>query len=289
MKVLHELAAFGLSGLLQVAVLACAYYYIFLFTRGTRGAQILAGLMVIVFALMALTQAFNLDVLGWILRRFTVFLGIALLVIFQPEIRRALAELGRQPRAALSAEKRGVIDSIVQAVGQLSEQRVGALLALERETGTQSIRETGVALDAPVVAELLASIFYPHTPMHDGGVIVANGRIAAAGCVFPLSQNTELHRQMGMRHRAALGMSEETDAVVVVVSEETGSISACYRGRLSSGLDVERLHRFLTALLKGPPRESAWRRVQRRLDLSPQGLAASVNSEEQVQNHAAHT
>jgi diadenylate cyclase len=244
---------------------------------------------VIVFALIALTQVFSLDVLGWLLRRFTVFLGIALLVIFQPEIRRALAELGRQPRAALSAERRGVIDSVVQAVGQLSEHRVGALLAIERETGTQAVRETGVALDAPVVAELLASIFYPHTPMHDGGVIVADGRIAAAGCVFPLSQNTDLHRQMGMRHRAALGMSEETDAVVVVVSEETGSISACYRGRLSSGLDVERLHRFLAALMKGPPRESAWRRVQRRLDLSPQGLAASVNSEEQAKDHAAHT
>ena len=285
----NVIQAFGVSGLVQVLVLALTYYYVFVFFRGTRGAQILAGLVLTVLGMTVLSQVFSLDVLSWILRRFTLFLGVALLVIFQPEIRRALAELGRQPQSVLTGERRTVIDNIVQAVGLLAEQRIGALIAIEREIGTRAVRETGVALDAPVVPELLASIFYPHTPLHDGGVIVVANRIAAAGCVFPLSQDLDLHKQVGTRHRAAVGLSEETDAVVVVVSEETGIISVSYRGRLSRGLDPERLRRFLAALMRGSGRESAWRRAQRRLDLSPQGLAKTVSNEEAERQHEPHT
>jgi len=278
----------SIGSVIQIVVLAVVYYYIFLFFRGTRGAQVLVGFALLLAILIGLTHVFNLEELNWLLRRFSVFLGVALLVIFQPEIRRALAELGKQPGFTVSSEKRDVVDNIVQAVMQLADHRVGALIAVEREIGTRAIRETGRRLDAPVVPELLASLFFPHTPLHDGGVIIQGSRIAAASCVFPLSPNVESHRQLGTRHRAAVGLSEETDAVVVVVSEETGTISVCYRGRMSRGLDRDRLRRFLTALLaKGSRSESAWRRAQEQLDLTPGGIAKSESMAEQEKTGGA--
>jgi len=259
---------------IQIAVLAVVYYYIMLFFRGTRGAQVLVGLGLLLAVMIGLTQILSLDALNWLLRRFSVYLAVALLVIFQPEIRRALAELGRQPVFVVPAERRTAIDHLVHAALTLSEHRVGALIAIEREIGTRAIQETGTRIDARVAPELLASIFFPHTPLHDGGVIIRGNRITAAGCIFPLSQKAELHKTLGTRHRAAVGLTEETDAVVVVVSEETGNISVAYRGRLSRGLDEERLRRFLSALLlKGKTSESALRRAQKHLDLTPEGIA----------------
>jgi diadenylate cyclase len=258
---------------IQIAVLACAFYYIFLFFRGTRGAQVLIGIGLLM-VILVLTQLFNLDALSWILRNLSVFLGVALIVIFQPEIRRALAELGKKPVFSATVEKRTTIDHVVEAVSLLAEHKVGALIGIEGEIGTRSIQETGTKLDVAVIPELLASIFFPHTPLHDGGVIIANNRIMAAGCVFPLSQDAELHKTHGTRHRAAVGLSEETDAVVIVVSEETGAISVCYRGRLSQGLDGEQLKNFLSELMFKRS-ESTWRRVQKELDLTPEGIAES--------------
>ena len=265
----------GAEDIFQILVLAWAYYYIFLFFRGTRGAQVLVGLALVMIALMGLTQIFSLNELNWVLRKLSVFIGVAMLVIFQPEIRRALAELGRQPVFVASARKRTVVDHIVSAVEQLSEQRVGALIAVEREIGTRAIQETGVKLDATVSPELLASIFFPHTPLHDGGVIIRDNKIVAAGCVFPLSQNADISKSLGTRHRAAIGLCEETDAVVIVVSEETGTISVSHRGRLSRGLNEDRLRRFLTVLLVKGQSEAAWRRAQVKLDLTPEGIAKS--------------
>jgi diadenylate cyclase len=266
----------GISDIVQILILACVFYYIFVFFRGTRGAQVLVGLVLVIAVLLGLTQMFHLDAVNWVLRRISVFVGVALLVIFQPEFRRALAELGKQPAFVVPAEKRSTVDNVVKAVSLLAEQRVGALIAIEREIGTRAIQETGVKLEANVGPEVLASLFFPHTPLHDGGVIIRGNRIVAAKCVFPLSQNPDLHKQLGMRHRAAVGLSEETDAVAVVVSEETGTISVCYRGRLSRGLDEERLRRFLAALLlKGKKAESAWQRVKEHLDLTPEGIAKS--------------
>ena len=265
-----------ISVIVQVAVLSAAFYYIFLFFRGTRGAQVLVGLALVIIVLIGLTRLFHLDALNWLLSRFSAFLAVALLIIFQPEIRRALAELGKQPAFVVPVDRKTVIENIVQAVLVLAEHRVGALIGIEREIGTRSIQETGIKLDTQVVPELLASIFFPHTPLHDGGVIVAEGRIVAAGCIFPLSARTELLKSLGTRHRAAVGLSEETDAVCIVVSEETGTISVSYRGRLSRGLDEPRLKRFLTALLiRGRGPESAWRRAQEQLDLTPEGIAKS--------------
>lgn len=273
-----RIQSFGLGSFFQVILLACAIYYIFLFFRGTRGAQVLVGLGVLLVVLIGSTHLLQWAELNWLFRRFSVGLALALLVIFQPEIRRALAELGKQPVFVVSAERRGTVDSIVQAVVTLAEHKVGALIAVEREIGTRFIQETGIKQDAAVTAELLASIFFPHTPLHDGGVIIRGRRIVAAACVFPLSQKAELHKTLGTRHRAAVGLSEETDAVVIIVSEETGTISVCYRGRLSRGMDQERLKRFLTTLLlRRQNAESPWRRAKKQLDLTPEGIAKSEN------------
>ncbi len=273
---IEKIESFGFGSLFQVVVLTCMFYYIFLFFRGTRGAQVLVGLALLLVILIGSTRLLQWAELNWLLRRFSVGLALALLVIFQPEIRRALAELGKQPVFAASAEKRSTIDNIVQAVGTLAEHRVGALIAIEREIGTRAIQETGIKQDAVITSELLASMFFPHTPLHDGGVIIRGNKIVAAACVFPLSQKAELHKTLGTRHRAAVGLSEETDAVVIAVSEETGTISACYRGRLSRGMDEERLKRFLTTLLlRRQGMESPWRRAKKQLDLTPEGIAKS--------------
>lgn len=266
----------GISDIFQIAILVVAIYYILVFFRGTRGAQVLMGLTVLTLVAIVMDQFLYMEVLSWILRKLSVYLALGLLVIFQPEIRRALAELGRQPVFTASAEKRTTIDHLVLAVEELSQRRIGALVAIEREIGTRTYEDTGTRVDAPMVPELLQTIFYPHTPLHDGGVIIRGNRIVAAGCVFPLSHRSDLLRTLGTRHRAAVGLSEETDAVVVVVSEETGVISIAYRGRLIRDLDHERLRRFLSALLlRGRRRATAWSRMREQLDLTPEGIARS--------------
>lgn len=278
---IESILSIGWGGLFEIFALTFVFYYIFLFLHGTRGAQVLAGMLVLIACLLGLTYVLDLTELNWLLRKVSVYIAVAFIVIFQPEIRRALAELGRQPVFTPNTDKRSIIDNIVQAVSHLSDHKVGALIAIEREIGIRSIRESGIKIDAPVIPELLASIFFPHTPLHDGGVIIQGNRIMAASCVFPLSQRLELHKSLGTRHRAAVGLSDETDAVVIIVSEETGTISVSYRGRLSRGLDGERLKRFLTSLLKGQKEDSTWRRMQEQLDLTPEGIAKSEKRAEQ--------
>jgi len=167
-----------------------------------------------------------------------------------------------------------LIDHIVQACLQLSERKIGALIAVEREIGLRAIKETGAPVDSVVTPELLTSIFFPHAPLHDGGVIIAGDRIVAAGCVFPLSERGEIGKTLGTRHRAAVGLTEETDAIVVIVSEETGAISVAFKGRLSRGVDEERLRRLLSLiLLKAPRARSRWTRARDQLNLTPAGVA----------------
>ena len=269
MSWLSQIAWPGVGGIFEILVLAVGFYVIFVFFRESRSIQVFVGLLLVLIVLIGLTRLLHVDALNWLLRRFSVYLAVALLVIFQPEIRRALAELGRQHLFNPPVESRSFVDSVVDAVMLLAERRIGALIAIERTMSTSAIQETGVKQDARVNSELLAGIFFPHTPLHDGGVIISGNRIAAAGCLFPLCQRLELSRGLGTRHRAAMGLTEETDAVAIVVSEETGTISVSVRGRLSRDFDEERLRRFLAAVLnRDPAAGSRWSRARQHLDLS---------------------
>jgi diadenylate cyclase len=287
-EILSALPIRDSRSLLEILALAAIFYYTILFFRGTRGAAVLSGLVTFLILALFLTRALGLPILNWMLEKLFVFLPLAALIIFQPEIRRALAELGKQGIFASTVAESKMVDAIVQAMFQLAERKIGALVAVEREIGTRSIQETGTRLDGAMSAELLASIFFPNTPLHDGGVILADNQIKAAGCLFPLSQRHGLDKTLGMRHRAALGMTEETDCLVVLVSEETGRVSVAYKGHLSFDFGEERLRKLLTkVLLRGHTRKSRLRRVQKQLDLSSEGVAEQVELRpEQSQTHA---
>ena len=247
----------------QILILAAGLYYVFRLVRGTRSAQMLLGLSLVLLAVIGLTMILNLDVLAWLLSTLSVYLAVSLVVIFQPEIRRALAMVGGGARVSGSqAHRAPVADQLVSVVTRLADRRHGALLAIERDIALTSFLESGVVLDAPLEPDLLLTIFFPRTQLHDGGVILRGDRILAARCMFPLTQRSDLDGELGTRHRAAIGLSEETDAVVVVVSEETGTISLAHDGRLFRHLTAEKLRRYLAALLpERRVRDIAWRRI----------------------------
>ncbi|HTS16786.1 MAG TPA: diadenylate cyclase CdaA [Verrucomicrobiae bacterium] len=242
----------------EIALLAAFFYYMFQLFRGTRGAAVLTGFVIVLLGIVGVTQIFQLDVINWILSRFFAFLAIAVLVIFQPELRRALAEVGSRQFFSSSKQRGEMIDVLVETARSLSQKRCGGLMAVEREIGFRGVMETGVPIGAKATPELLTTIFFPNTPLHDGGVVLRGDEIIAAACVFPLTQRRGLSASTGMRHRAAMGLTEETDAVVVVVSEETGEISVAHRGHLVQGLDVDGLSAFLTTTLAPVSRRSNW-------------------------------
>ena len=246
-----------INGLVEIICLAAAFYYIFYFLQGTRGAPMMAGLITIFIVTSAATRFLRLEALTWLLERLSVYLAVALLIIFQPEIRHALAEIGKRHFFNSLSRTPSLVDHLLQAVNLLANRRIGALIAVEQSIGTRPIQETGVKMDSTVTPELLTSIFYPHTPLHDGGVIIAGNRIVAARCTFPLSQQPDLSITVGTRHRAAAGMSDETDAIVLVVSEESGNISVGHKGHLIQNLDEDQLRRFLTGLLLQVPVRSS--------------------------------
>ena len=257
----------GFGDFFQIAILAVAIYFIFNLFRGTRSAQMLFGLTLVLLGLIALTMVFKFEVLGWLLRKLPIFMVFALVVIFQPEIRQALAIIGRRRsalgRGAVGAATR--IDHLVAAAEEMARGRIGALIAIEREISLDGYRQNGTTLNAPLVPKLLTSIFFPRGPLHDGGVIVRGNTILSARCIFPL-QTADSSLSYGMRHRAALGLSEETDAFVIIVSEEHGTISLAFQGRLLPNLTGPRLARYLAAL---SPREGfldAWRRILAQID-----------------------
>jgi diadenylate cyclase len=239
----------GWTGLLEILILATVFYYLLKFFRGTRGSAILTGTVILFIILIAITKLTNLPVLNWLLQKLMVYLALALIVIFQPEIRRALARLGRQGNFVGTKARKAMTDPITDAVLLLASRKIGALIAIERAVETKGIQDTGTPINSEVTAELLAALFFPGTPLHDGGVIISADRIAAAGCVFPLTQNEDIARNLGTRHRAAIGMTEESDTVVIVVSEETGAISIAYNGRLKRGFDRHHLRRVISTFL----------------------------------------
>lgn len=233
----------------EIAILATVLYYIYMYLRGTHGARILIGLALIFLTLTLVSQLLNLVVITWLLQSISVFLAIALVVIFQPELRRALTELGSHHFFTSAFEERETIEEITDTVFELASKGFGALLAVEREISLKPFVETGVGIDADFSKELVLTVFQPKTVLHDGGLIVRSDRIVAAACIFPLTQREDLDRNLGLRHRAGLGLSEESDAVAVVVSEETGQVSICHSGLIERNLSVEKFRRRISQLL----------------------------------------
>ena len=254
---------------IEIVLLSVGIYYGYLYFRGTRGAKVLTGLAIVFLTLTLISTLLNLVVIGWIVRSFSVFLAVALVVIFQPELRRGLAELGGHPIFSLTSEKRETVHDIAEAVTQLANKQFGALIAIERDTSIRVYEETGVTIDSDFSVELMLTLFHPKAALHDGGVIIRNGRIAAAACIFPVSQRETLDRSLGLRHRAGLGITEESDAVAIIVSEETGGISICHRRRIERNFTPETFRqRISEILLHGNYEETNPEKLASEVDLS---------------------
>jgi len=243
---------------LEILILAVGIYYMFRFVRGTRGAPVVTGFLVVLLAFVLVSFLLNLKELQYLLGAFSAAFVVAILVIFQPELRRMLAELGNLPLFSTAHEQRENIEVIIQTVERLADVRIGALIAIEQSIQLQEAIESGIIIDCQASPEMLETIFFPNNAIHDGGVVIKGDRIALAACIFPLTQRQDLNKSLGTRHRAAIGMSEETDAVVVVVSEETGAISHAYKGQLVRGVTSEELRSFLTSVLVTPARSRNW-------------------------------
>lgn len=238
----------------EVLILTVGIYYAFRYVRGTRGAPVVTGFLVVLLAFVLVSFLLKLKVLQYLLGAFSAFFILGLLVIFQPELRRMLAELGNLPFFSTVHEQRENIEIIIQTVERLADVRIGALIAIEQSIQLQEAVESGIHVDCEATPEMLETIFFPNNAIHDGGVILKGDRIAYAACIFPLTQRQDLNKSLGTRHRAAIGLSEETDAVVVVISEETGAVSYAYKGQLVRGVTLEELRAFLTSVLVTPTR-----------------------------------
>ncbi len=234
--------------ILDVAVIAFVLYQVLRLLRGTQGTQIVVGLVLLAFVGVVSTSL-NLVLLSWLFRNATVYIVIAILLMFQPELRRAMDQLGRighigRPLSRFNARQYNqAISEAIRAAERLGLKRTGALIAFERDVGLEDYAATGVRINGEVSAEMLQSIFYPNSPLHDGAVIVRGDRIIAAGCLLPLPEEGTVRERLGTRHRAALGLSLASDALVLVVSEETGNISVIEEGQISRNLDADNLRR----------------------------------------------
>lgn len=254
---LSALHHFGWWDLVDVLIVSVALYEILKLIRGTRAVQmgLGAGLLVLVFYV---SRWGHLETVNWLIRNMVGYLVFGLIVLFQADIRRALAQLGRTPFGSYFTRPQGVeemVEELAVAAGMLAGQRIGGIIAIEREIGLRNYIESGIPLDATVTYDLLVTIFRPGTPLHDGAVIVQGDRIAAAACFLPLTINPRVSKDFGTRHRAGIGLTEETDAVAIIVSEETGRISIALGGAIESGLTAEALRARLRDLLSGPRRK----------------------------------
>lgn len=237
--------------LLDVAIVSILIYEVLKLIRGTRAAQMAVGAGLIV-GLLFLSQAAHLETVNWLIRNMVGYIVFAAIVLFQSDIRRALAHFGRTPFFRLLAKSDGAeesVEEIVVAASMLADRRVGAIIAVEREIGLRNYIEGGIPLDARVTYDLLVAVFQPTSPLHDGAVIIQEDRIAAAACFLPLTVNPRLSRELGSRHRAAIGLTEESDAVAVVVSEETGQISLVLDGRIDRTVSPDELRSRLRRLI----------------------------------------
>jgi diadenylate cyclase len=229
--------------LVEILILWLVIYHIMLFFEGTRAIQVLRGIVILIIAFF-LFQKLNLGILNWLFTKLFAISVIAILIIFHPEIRRGLARLGQRDLFGTALREEEIdymLKEIVKAADNLCKDKIGALIAIEKDDPLASYIESGVTVDARISADLIQTIFTPNNPLHDGGLIIQHGRISAAGCLFPLTQSADLSRIFGTRHRAALGLSEETDALLIIVSEERRDVSLVYGGRLYKDLSHEDL------------------------------------------------
>ncbi|MFA8437796.1 diadenylate cyclase CdaA [Pueribacillus sp. YX66] len=238
---------------IDILLVTYVIYKLTMLIRGTKAIQLLKGISVII-AVWFLSSAFQLQTLKWLVEQAINFGFLAIIIIFQPELRRALEQLGRGRFFTRYAtieedEYKDAIDALVKASTYMAKRRIGALISIERETGMNEYVETGVPVQAKITSELLINIFIPNTPLHDGAVIVSKNNILAAACYLPLSESQLIPKELGTRHRAAIGISEVTDSLTLVVSEETGQISLAKNGELHRDLDEEQLKRLLTTEL----------------------------------------
>jgi len=256
-SLINQLALLKLTDFIDIFIVTFIIYKVLKFIRDTRTVQLLKGVIVLI-VVMQVSQFIKLHTVHYLLSNAMQLGLIAILIVFQPELRRALEQLGQRTlgqwfnfdeRAADDVEKEMVIKQVKESCVNMSKSRIGALIVMERETKIGDIVGTGITLNADVSAELLVNIFIPKTPLHDGAVIIRNNKIEAASCFLPLSQNPNVSKELGTRHRAGLGMSEESDAVVVIVSEETGNISIACGGELNMNLSPEALEKKLEKLL----------------------------------------
>jgi diadenylate cyclase len=253
--------------ILDILIVAVLIYEFLKLIRGTRAVQMALG-SVLVLLLLYVSRLAPLQTVNWVIRNVLVYVGFAAIVIFQHDIRRALANLGRAPFFRYFTRPETVdemIEEVTVAASMLAPKRIGAILAIEREIGLRNYIESGIPLDAAVTYDLLVTIFQTGSPLHDGAVLIQEGRIAAAACFLPLTVNPKLERDLGTRHRAAIGLTEETDALAVIVSEERGEISISVDGKIERNLDAETLRLRLQTLLRD-------RRARRRQAASAYGL-----------------
>lgn len=248
------LRSISIWSVLDIIVVSYIFYKGYNLIKESRAEQLLKGIILIII-LIPISDILHLTMLNWILQR-TITIGVlSIIIIFQPEIRRALEHLGRtafNENHILEDEKatEKIIDEIVNSVDNLSKEKTGALIILEQNTGLQDVRSTGTKIDAMVSSALLENIFVVNTPLHDGATVIKNGRIAAAGCFLPLTSNNELNKKLGTRHRAGIGISENSDALVIIVSEETGNISLAINGRLTRNYNKEKLKELLMRIIE---------------------------------------
>lgn len=255
--------------IIDILIVACAFYKLFMLIRETRAEQLTKGI-ILLFIATKISEWIKLYTVYWILEK-TMTVGIlAILIVFQPELRRALEYLGRSRFFAKSFVEvkeetvNKVVDEIVDAVASLSRQKIGALIVIEKQTGLNEVVETGTRINGLVSSGLLINIFIPNTPLHDGAVVIKEDIVKAAGCFLPLTDNASLSKELGTRHRAALGISEKSDSLAIVVSEETGAISIADKGNLSRYLDAKTLKQILIELYKPNEQKQSfigkWRR-----------------------------
>ncbi|MFZ8832456.1 MAG: diadenylate cyclase CdaA [Thermodesulfobacteriaceae bacterium] len=250
-----------LKDLIDILVVAFVIYKILLLLQGTKALQMLAGLAVIIL-LYFFSGILELLTLNWILDTFMSSLLILIIIVFQDDIRKALAKIGTVPIARIQTEYSFGIEEVVKAVSKLAEKKVGALIVFEREISLKDYLEGAVLIDAKVSEELLISIFNPKSPLHDGAVIISGGKIVAAGVVLPLSTNPDIAKDLGTRHRAGIGITEVSDAVVIIVSEERGEISLAVGGKISRDITPATLRKMLSQLLGFETPQPWWKRLR---------------------------